>query len=1205
MKKKLLAIVVVISVIFCMLPFGLVLSAADAETANESATGYCGPVDASTGTWSSSVTWAYANGILYINGTGPMGDFVRDQTPWEAFRTRISTITVAEGVTSVGANAFADTAALASDETLITLNVSLPSTLDTIGDDAFAGCVSLLQIGLPDSLLTIGNGAFQNSGLLQIGMPDHVSMLGTHVFDGCTSLAAVHLSTGLAVIPDYTFAGCTSLTAVEIPEMVCAITESAFERSGITAIEIPAMTRSVGKTAFIGCSALTDIGTVSMDPIFDPSDFDIGSTVRIHAPEGSAVNQTVVDLNAQGYVLSYTTEPMPEIVYPTVQPVTFTPVMLSEGEAYATAGTADASYLQMNTMDLYNTAASDADLSASMVTDTTGTDAAADGMADLATADAAADDTVDLSAAAASADGTTADTATTYVDANGETVIDNSAEAIGSRRMGVRRAASASVAAAVATPSTGTCGALAVWTVSGDGKTLTISGSGDMVDYDVTNNPAPWQTYAANITSIVVDEGVTAVGKDAFRGLTSATTIKVNSAKATFGETSLPVGIEIYAYPTSGAKDYFEANYATDRLKFYALSGQPMTDAKLSPDTLTLGVGGAGTVTVEPVPSNASNIKTVTWSVANSMVATVSAGTPNSPTAMVLAVANGTTAVYADVTDTAGNKYNLTCTVTVSGTSVNMTGIASAVSSASVAVGTTTGLSINVLPAGATDFAGATWTSADPTVATVAVNASDQTKASLTGVKAGSTNITVSARSAMGSVYTLSIPVKVIVPMTGIKLNQTKATMVQDTTLSLKASVVPDGAYGLKSVAWKSSDEKVATVSSDGAVKAVAGSGSAIITATATSDSNQTYTATCNVTVTDGIAGATAILNRAFVTLGAQNAVVSGDTSSSGYLLSAVHAIDVMAKKTTGVTIASGKGMIEAITEAQNNSRTLDPVIKYVAKNVPANSSKVTLQVLPRFNIEVTAADSGSAIYMITPTYDVTVQVGNAVPVTVSTGNPMVITDTVTMTLPISDRLAKGHKALYITHKSSYGDMYYKGAVKGGILTFENPDGFSEFDVTIAAPNGYTGSTDDDNGTTNPLATAIYRLYNKLNGDHIFTVNKTEQKFLRLLGWKSEGTPFKAASKAGGVADLPIYRVYNKKTGEHLLTAKVAERDMLLKAGWKDEGIAWYAASKGTHPVHRLYNKRGFHHYTANDFERGILVGLGWKDEGIVFYQTE
>ena len=232
MKKKLLTIVVVVSMIFCMLPFGLVLSsAAGAETENESAMGYCGPADGATGTWSSSVSWAYANGILYINGTGPMGDFVRDQTPWEAFRDRITTITVAEGVTSVGANAFADIAAMTADGTLVTLNVSLPSTLETIGDDAFAGCVSLLQIGLPGNLTTLGNAAFQNSGLVQIGLPDSVSMLGTHVFDGCTSLSAVSLSPAVYIIPDYAFAGCTALTAVQIPEGVVAITESAFANS--------------------------------------------------------------------------------------------------------------------------------------------------------------------------------------------------------------------------------------------------------------------------------------------------------------------------------------------------------------------------------------------------------------------------------------------------------------------------------------------------------------------------------------------------------------------------------------------------------------------------------------------------------------------------------------------------------------------------------------------------------------------------------------------------------------------------------------------------------------------------------------------------------------------------------------------------------------------------------------------------------------
>ena len=462
MKKKLLTIVVVVSMIFCMLPFGLVLSsAAGAETENESAMGYCGPADGATGTWGSSVSWAYANGILYINGTGPMGDFVRDQTPWEAFRDRITTITVAEGVTSVGANAFADIAAMTSDGTLVTLNVSLPSTLETIGDDAFAGCVSLLQIGLPGNLTTLGNAAFQNSGLVQIGLPDSVSMLGTHVFDGCTS----------------------------------------FANSGLTAIVVPYMTRSVGKTAFVGCTSLTDIGTSSMDPIFDTSDFDITSAVRIHGPEGSAVAQTVADLNAQGYALSYTTEAMPEITYPAVQPVTFTPVMMQDGQIYSAYGNTDAAAMQIDSTDLAGTAASEAELAASQVTDTAGAE-------------------TDVTTDAAATDGSTADTST-YIDENGETVIDNSAEALSSRRrMGVMRAASADAV------SSGSIENSALeWEVAADG-TLRISGSGAMENYTAASEQ-PWVSLKDNISSIAVATGVTAIGDYAFSDLTNVTYVQL------------------------------------------------------------------------------------------------------------------------------------------------------------------------------------------------------------------------------------------------------------------------------------------------------------------------------------------------------------------------------------------------------------------------------------------------------------------------------------------------------------------------------------------------------------------------------------------------------------------------------------------------------------------------------------------------------
>jgi uncharacterized protein YjdB len=82
------------------------------------------------------------------------------------------------------------------------------------------------------------------------------------------------------------------------------------------------------------------------------------------------------------------------------------------------------------------------------------------------------------------------------------------------------------------------------------------------------------------------------------------------------------------------------------------------------------------------------------------------------------------------------------------------------------------------------------------------------------------------------------------VPATGVALDKTELSLAVGESRSLTATVLPPGAT-VKAVAWKSSDESVATVS-DGIVTA-AGFGIAAITVT-TGDGG--FTATCIVTVT-------------------------------------------------------------------------------------------------------------------------------------------------------------------------------------------------------------------------------------------------------------------------------------------------------------------------------------------------------------------
>ena len=80
----------------------------------------------------------------------------------------------------------------------------------------------------------------------------------------------------------------------------------------------------------------------------------------------------------------------------------------------------------------------------------------------------------------------------------------------------------------------GSAGENVTWTLSEDGHTLTISGTGPMEDYtwrsgenSVTSMWLPWENNMAEITRVVVEEGVTTVGGGAFKDLSALETVEL------------------------------------------------------------------------------------------------------------------------------------------------------------------------------------------------------------------------------------------------------------------------------------------------------------------------------------------------------------------------------------------------------------------------------------------------------------------------------------------------------------------------------------------------------------------------------------------------------------------------------------------------------------------------------------------------------
>jgi len=90
---------------------------------------------------------------------------------------------------------------------------TIPNSVTSIGDGAFAGCTGLTGVTIPVSVTSIGDEAFETCvKLTSVTIPSSVASIGDYAFSGC-SLTGVTIPSSVASIGDYAFAGCTKLTA--------------------------------------------------------------------------------------------------------------------------------------------------------------------------------------------------------------------------------------------------------------------------------------------------------------------------------------------------------------------------------------------------------------------------------------------------------------------------------------------------------------------------------------------------------------------------------------------------------------------------------------------------------------------------------------------------------------------------------------------------------------------------------------------------------------------------------------------------------------------------------------------------------------------------------------------------------------------------------------------------------------------------------
>ena len=141
--------------------------------------------------------------------------------------------------------------------------ITLPISLTSIGDMAFASCSGLSGITFPASLVTVGQSAFSNcSGLKgDLVFPNSVTDIGASAFYQCSSLDGnLSLSSSLKTIGSSAFSYCTKLKGnLVIPNSVTAMGESSFKNCyGFTGtLTLSNSLTEISTATFANCSALS------------------------------------------------------------------------------------------------------------------------------------------------------------------------------------------------------------------------------------------------------------------------------------------------------------------------------------------------------------------------------------------------------------------------------------------------------------------------------------------------------------------------------------------------------------------------------------------------------------------------------------------------------------------------------------------------------------------------------------------------------------------------------------------------------------------------------------------------------------------------------------------------------------------------------------------------------------------------------------
>ena len=224
-----------------------------------------------SGTCGSELMWRFTdNGRLIISGMGDMFDFEnRERVPWYNHLKEILSVTIEEGLTSIGECAFADCSSLTA--------ITIPEGVTSIGAYAFVECSNLERVEIPTSMESIAETAFNSCRKLRHILIDRKNSV---YFSGESNTCIIELSTKTLLVG--TIYG-------TIPNGIEHLGNFAFSGRNVEDIVIPNGVISLGEYTFCGECSIRSITIPPSLKHVGSWTFDEGSLINKGCPNLSAV----------------------------------------------------------------------------------------------------------------------------------------------------------------------------------------------------------------------------------------------------------------------------------------------------------------------------------------------------------------------------------------------------------------------------------------------------------------------------------------------------------------------------------------------------------------------------------------------------------------------------------------------------------------------------------------------------------------------------------------------------------------------------------------------------------------------------------------------------------------------------------------------------------------------------------------------------